>query len=262
MTDILITEQKGSLLILQMNRPDSLNSFNRALLCALRDAFGQAHHDDTIRAVLLTGTGRGFCAGADLAEMPLRDNDTPPDLETFLKTYYQPLVEAITQLPKPVIAAVNGIAAGAGCSMALNCDIVIAARKAQFLLAFSRIGLIPDAGVTWQLPRLIGQAKAMGLAMLADTISAEDAERLGMIWQVVDDEEFENTAQALAMRLANGPTQALAHIKALMRHSSQQTLTEQMQMEARGQGQAAATADFMEGVSAFLQKRKAEFTGK
>jgi 2-(1,2-epoxy-1,2-dihydrophenyl)acetyl-CoA isomerase len=218
-----------------------------------------------VRAVILTGEGRGFCSGADLAESlktPMLDADGQLDIGAPLVTHYNPLVMRMHALPKPIIAAVNGIAAGAGCSLALMVDLTIAARSAKFLQAFVNIGLMPDAGGTWTLPRLLGPQRAAGFALLGQPITAEQAKDWGLIWDVVDDDALATTAQALAHRLAQGPAVALAHIKHSLQAGARQTLTEQLQLEREWQRKLGRTHDFVEGVQAFLQKRTAKFEGR
>lgn len=260
--DVLIKYQDSGLMTLRLNRPDCLNSFNLELLSELSKAFDDIATDNSIRAVMVTGTGRGFCTGADLSEAQTSFKDQPGmDMSDGLLEYYDPLILKMTRLPKPIIAAVNGVAAGAGCSFALGCDIVIAGDKASFLQAFGRIGVVPDMGATWHLPRLVGQAKAMGLAMLADEISALDAERMGLIWNVVPHEDLMNEATKIGHRLAKSPTQALASMKLMIRASLENTLERQLEMESRYQSLASRSHDFKEGVTAFLEKRKPHYKG-
>jgi len=249
-------------LCLTLNRPKSLNSLNRALLAALTEAFTAAATDETVRAIMLTGAGRGFCAGADLTETAADAVDGVPDIGKNLRENYDPLVRAITQIEKPVLCAVNGVAAGAGANFAFACDIVVAKKSARFLQAFARIALVPDAGGTWHLPRLIGLAKTKGLMMLADEIEATEAERLGLIWQVFEDDDFESQAKALALRLAKGPTKTLGAIKTMLAASADNNLDQQLALEAEQQTIAGYSEDFREGVMAFLQKRDANFKGK
>jgi len=243
--------------VVTLNRPDVMNALNaqmRAeLLHALRRAAGEA------RAVVLTGAGRAFCAGQDLGDT---GNLNTINLERLLRDEYTPLLEAIADCPVPVISAVNGVAAGAGANLALAADVVIAADSASFMQAFSKIGLIPDAGGTYVLPRKLGLAKAMGLALFADKLSARDASDMGLIWEAVDDAGFEATWRARAAHLANGPTQAFARTKQAMRESLGNDMQEQLMLEARLQGECGRTRDFREGVLAFLDKRPASFEGR
>jgi 2-(1,2-epoxy-1,2-dihydrophenyl)acetyl-CoA isomerase len=259
MAEPLIIETNGAVRVLTLNRPDRLNALNQEIHEALVAAFAAIEQDEAVRAVLLTGAGRGFCAGADLTQnigMELRD------LGAAIDRYYNPLVRRMRALPKPVIAAVNGVAAGAGVNLALAADIVIAGRSASFTQAFIRIGLIPDAGGTWFLPRLVGEAKARGLAMLGETISAEQAESFGLIWRCLDDAALMETALAMAADLAAKPAQALAAIKQAFNMASINSLDAQLDLERDLQRIMGFTPDFAEGVQAFKDKRPARFTGK
>jgi 2-(1,2-epoxy-1,2-dihydrophenyl)acetyl-CoA isomerase len=244
-----------------LNRPDKLNSFNDAMHAALRDAVTQCESDHSVRAVLITGAGRGFCAGQDLS-----DRDTGeaamPDLGDTLERNYNPLIRRLRGLPKPVVCAVNGVAAGAGANMALACDIVLAARSASFIQAFCKIGLIPDAGGTYTLPRLVGQARAMALSMLGDKLPAEQAAQWGLIWRVIDDDQLMPEAQKLCAHLATQPTHALALMKKALNASLEHNLDQQLEVERNLQRSAGQSEDFREGVKAFLEKRPARFKGK
>jgi 2-(1,2-epoxy-1,2-dihydrophenyl)acetyl-CoA isomerase len=243
-----------------LNRPDKLNAFVAGMHGLLREAISQAEADASIRAVLLTGAGRGFCAGQDLSERDM--NDPNLDLGGGLDANYNPFIRRLRALPKPVLCAVNGVAAGAGANLALACDIVLAARSASFLQAFARIALVPDCGGTYWLPRLAGTARAMGMAMLAERVSAEDAERWGLIWKCVDDEELMDEAKKLAQTLAAGPTHAYGMIKKAIYASATNTLDAQLDLERDLQREVGRHQDYREGVAAFLEKRKANFTGK
>ncbi|MCL6477647.1 MAG: enoyl-CoA hydratase/isomerase family protein [Peptococcaceae bacterium] len=251
-------ESSGGVATITLNRPDSLNSINHRMVYDLGDAFIQCRNDGDIRCVVLTGAGRGFCAGADLSAVTVMG---PDDVSRTLKEGYNPVIKSIREIEKPVIAAVNGIAAGAGCSMALACDLVIAAESAAFVQAFVKIGLVPDAGGSYFLPRLVGPKKAMEMALLGEKISAAEAERLGMINRVVPDGELEAEVRKLAVRLASGPG-CQGMIKTMFTRSPEMDLDGCLEMEADFQARAAVTEDFMEGVSAFLQKREAVFKGK
>ena len=246
--------------VLTLNRPDKLNSLTGAMHREVRGAI-DAIEAQGCRAMILTGAGRGFCAGQDLADTEF-DIADDFDAAEALERYYNPLVKRLKGLPFPVICAVNGVAAGAGANIALACDIVLAARSASFLQAFARIGLVPDAGGTWSLTRLLGEARAKGLAMLADPISAETAADWGMIWKVVDDEALMSEARALAERFAHQPTRAFALIKQAIHAASSNDFDTQLDVERRLQQQAGKTEDFREGVAAFLEKRKPTFKGR
>lgn len=253
----ILIRDEGEVTVIALNRPQVRNALNRplrrALLEALQAAAGRA------RCVVLTGSGGAFSSGQDLADaLPLDDLD----LEATLREEYEPLIAAIAACPAPVIAAVNGVAAGAGANLALACDLVIAAESASFLQAFTRIGLIPDAGGTFWLPRQVGQARAMGAMLLAEPIPARQAADWGMIWEAVPDAEFPARWQARAAALAAGPTVALAALKQALRASPGNNLQDQLALEAQLQGRCGASADFREGVAAFLEKRPARFTGR
>jgi 2-(1,2-epoxy-1,2-dihydrophenyl)acetyl-CoA isomerase len=241
-----------------LNRPARLNAFNAEMHVALRLALDAAAEDEGCRAVLLTGEGRAFCAGQDLSDLGSGD----PNLGGALEQFYNPLVRRLRSLPKPVVCAVNGVAAGAGANVALACDIVLAARSAPFIQAFAKIGLIPDAGGTWFLPRLVGEAPARGLALLAEPLTGEQAAAWGLIWRAVDDDALLAEAEALTARLATQPTQGLALTKRALAASAGHTLDQQLDLERDLQKQAGATPDHKEGVQAFLEKRQPLFTSR
>jgi 2-(1,2-epoxy-1,2-dihydrophenyl)acetyl-CoA isomerase len=242
-----------------LNRPDRLNALTHQMFDELQDALSKVESDPAQRAVVLTGAGRGFCAGADLkAALEAEDGEGP---ENDLETHYNPLVKRLQTIDVPVIGAINGVAAGAGCSVALSCDIVLAGRSASFLQAFARIGLVPDAGSTWMMPRLIGRARAMGLAMLADNLPAETAADWGLIWKVLDDDALQAEAGTLAQTMAQGPTAAFAKMKYALNASMDNSLDDQLALEAKLQNEAAQSHDYKEGVDAFLEKRPAVFKG-
>src|SRR5262245_28020138 len=259
MSSILVSLDAGVLSV-TLNRPDKLNAFNPEMHQLLKSALERARDEPEVRAVLLTGAGKGFCAGQDLSERNMAPGAGPIDLSVTIGSYYNPLVRRMRELPKPIVCAVNGIAAGAGANIVLACDLVIAARSASFLQAFSRIGLLPDSGGTYFLPRLAGTARAMGLALLADKLSAEDAERWGLIWKVVDDTALQGESLALAKTLAAGPTRAYAAIKKAL--YAQATLDAQLDLELDLQRELGYIADFREGVAAFIEKCKPAFKGK
>lgn len=256
---VLVRKANGYTVI-TLNRPTKLNAFTRELHGALRDAFNAAANDPDCRAIILTGAGRGFCAGQDLGERSF--DDGPPDLGASLAENYNPLVMAIRTAQKPVIAAVNGVAAGAGANVALACDIVIAARSAKFIQSFSRIGLIPDAGGTWVLPKLIGEPRARALAILAEPVSAEQAAEWGMIWKVVDDDALVSVAEDMARDLASRPTRSFALMKKAFLDAPHQSLEEQLALEATLQREAGRTEDFRIGVEAFRAGAKPAFKGR
>lgn len=261
----LLFEMNGSVATLMLNRPDKLNSFTRQMHEELRAAFtlieGKVQVGE-VRALLITGAGRAFCAGQDLSERRREPNDSPPDLGASLRDNYNPLTLRIAKLPVPVIVAVNGVASGAGANFALACDLVLAARSAVFSQPFSRIGLVPDAGGTFTLPRLIGMARAKGWCFLAENLSAEEAQRWGLIWQVVDDAELLPTATQLAANLANQATRSFALQKQAFAASMGNSLQAQLELEAQLQAQAAVTDDYREGVASFFAKRKPQFKGR
>ena len=259
MPTVLVSTQAGVMTI-TLNRPEKLNAFVADMHGLLREAMSQAELDASIRAVLLTGAGRGFCAGQDLAERDM--NDPNLDLGGGLDKNYNPFIRRMRALPKPVVCAVNGIAAGAGANLALGCDIVLAARSASFLQAFAKIALVPDCGGTYWLPRLAGTARAMGMAMLAERVSAEDAERWGLIWKCVDDDKLMAEARNLAQTLATGPTHTFGTIKKAIYASATNTLDAQLDLERDSQREVGKHKDYREGVAAFLEKRKPNFTGK
>ena len=260
MSEPVLVETDGPVLKVTLNRPDKLNSFNEAMHLALRAAVGRAEAEAGIRAVLLTGAGRGFCAGQDLGDRNVAA-DQELDLGATIETFYNPLVRRLRALEKPVVCAVNGVAAGAGANLALACDIVLAARSAKFIQAFCRIGLVPDSGGTYFLPRLVGEARARALALTGEAVTAEQAMAWGMVWRVVEDEALQDEALELARRLAAGPTKGLGLIKRALNASLAHTLDQQLDLERDLQRLAGATADYREGVSAFMAKRPAAFRG-
>lgn len=247
---------------LTLDRPDALNSFTAEMHGEVREVLTLAGEDSQVRAVLITGNGRGFCAGQDLNDRAVAPGEARPDLGESVNNYYNPLIRLITGMEKPVLCAVNGVAAGAGANIALACDIVIAGRSASFIESFSKLGLIPDSGGTWILPRLVGMARARGLAMLGPKVSAEQAEAWGMIWQVVDDAELMTTARGLAQQLATQPTRGFAFTKQALVASAANTLDQQLELEKDLMRAAGQTADYQEGVSAFLEKRAPQYRGE
>ena len=260
MASILVALETGVLTI-TLNRPDKLNAFVPEMHEELRAALDKAEGAE-VRAVLLTGAGRAFCAGQDLSTRKVAPGSAPIDLAVSLGNYYNPLVRRLRELPKPVVCAVNGTAAGAGANIALACDLVIAARSASFVQAFSKIGLLPDSGGTWFLPRLVGSARAMGLALLGEKLTADDAAAWGLIWKVVDDAQLMPEASAIAKRLAQGPTKGYGLLKKALAMSAGNSLDAQLDLERDLQRQAGFSEDYREGVSAFLDKRPPTFKGK
>lgn len=264
MSDVLYSAENGVATI-RFNRPQALNAVTFDSLQELAAAFDKAAADAAVKAIILTGEGRGFCSGADLAQnmaKPPVDAQGNLDLGLPLELYYNPLVQKMRALTKPIIAAVNGMAAGAGASFALMADLTIAARSAYFLQAFVNIGLIPDAGGTWLLPRSIGPQRAMGLAMLGEKLPAEKAKEWGLIWDVVDDEQLMPVVNALAQKLASGPSVAIARIKQVLQAAESNDLATQLMLERELQRECGKTHDFMEGAMAFTQKRRAQFKGR
>ncbi len=257
----ILFEARDSVARITLNRPEVLNSFDTAMSARLQEVLAHVAEDRALRAVYLTGAGRAFCAGQDLSEVDGRSGSRP-DFAAHVEKVYNPLVRAVRRLPKPVVCGVNGVAAGAGANLALACDIVIAAEEASFLQAFVKIGLVPDTGGTWILPRLVGQARAAAMLLLGDKLPAPRAEEIGMIYQVCPLAELEQTGLALAERLAVLPTYAISLIKQMLEASAHNPLEQQLRMEAEYQGRAGRSADYQEGVRAFLEKRPARFSGQ
>jgi 2-(1,2-epoxy-1,2-dihydrophenyl)acetyl-CoA isomerase len=247
---------------LTLNRPDRLNSFNTPMHAEVRDALGGLETSAAARVLVLTGAGRGFCAGQDLGDRAVAPGGAAADLGDSIEKNYKPLVLTLRRLPMPVIAAVNGVAAGAGANIVLACDLVIAARSASFVQAFSKLGLVPDSGGTWFLPRLVGTARAMGLTLLGEKLSAEQAAQWGLIWRCVEDAELPGVVDGLAQQLAVAPTRGLARTKQALYDGWNRTLEEQLDVERDYQRELGRTADYAEGVAAFGEKRTPRFTGR
>jgi 2-(1,2-epoxy-1,2-dihydrophenyl)acetyl-CoA isomerase len=247
---------------LTLNRPDRLNSFNVQMHDEVRQVLTQVREDSECRVLVLTGAGRGFCAGQDLGDRAVAPGATAPDLGESIELRYKPLVLSLRNLPKPVIAAVNGVAAGAGANIALACDLVIAAKSANFIQSFSKLGLVPDSGGTWSLPRLVGPARAIGLTFLGDKLSAEQAAAWGLIWRCVEDVDLASTVDQLARQLAAAPTRGLARTKEAIYSSGSHTLEQQLDIERDLQRELGRSADYAEGVAAFTEKRAPRFTGR
>jgi 2-(1,2-epoxy-1,2-dihydrophenyl)acetyl-CoA isomerase len=259
--DSILVERDGGVVKLTLNRPEKLNSFNAAMHRNLAAALDRVEADASVRALLLTGAGRGFCAGQDLSDRATAPGAPPPDLSMALDTAYNPLIRRLRALAMPVIVAVNGVAAGAGANIALAGDLVFAARSAKFIQSFCRIGLIPDCGGTWLLPRLLGRARAAGLALLGEALSAEQAAAWGLIWKMVEDDALAEETMALARHLATQPTKGLAAIKRALNASWSNTLDAQLDLERDTQRELGKTDDYREGVAAFLAKRPPRFKG-
>jgi 2-(1,2-epoxy-1,2-dihydrophenyl)acetyl-CoA isomerase len=257
----IVFDITGVIARLTFNRPDRLNSFNTAMHAEVRDALGRVASSDA-RVLVITGAGRGFCAGQDLGDRAVAPGGTAVDLGESVEKNYKPLVLALRSLQMPVIAAVNGVAAGAGANIALACDLVIAARSANFVQPFSKLGLVPDSGGTWFLPRLVGHARAMGLTLLGDKLSAEQAAQWGLIWRCVEDAELSTVVDGLATQLAAAPTRGLARTKQALYEGWGRTLEQQLDIERDYQRELGYSADYAEGVAAFTQKRPPQFTGR
>jgi 2-(1,2-epoxy-1,2-dihydrophenyl)acetyl-CoA isomerase len=258
MSSILFTVAEG-IAVITLNRPDKLNAFNRDMALLLQEKLDECAANPAIRCVYITGAGKGFCAGQDLAEVV---DPHGPGMQKILSEHYNPVIRRLRDLPKPVVAAVNGVAAGAGANIALACDVVVATRSASFIQAFSKLGLIPDSGGTHTLPRLIGWQKASALMMLGDKIPADQAEQMGMVYKVFADEDFAAQSRQIAATLAQLPTKGLAYTKHVLNCSIANTLEEQLLLEDEYQQKAAGTADFREGIQSFMEKRKPVFKGE
>ena len=253
---------KDGIALLTLNRPDKLNSFTQAMHLEVRSALDALQADASVRVLVLTGAGRGFCAGQDLGDRAVEPGVKGVDLGDSVEKFYAPLINTLRTLPMPVICAVNGVAAGAGANIALACDIVLAAKSASFVEAFCRLGLIPDSGGTWHLPRLIGHARATGLAMLGEKLGAEKAEQWGLIWKCVPDEALFDDAMKMAEHFAVAPTKGLAFTKKALQASWHNSLPEQLKLEGEMMRELGYSHDYREGVAAFIEKRPAHFKGE
>ncbi len=247
---------------LTLNRPDRLNSFNIQMHEEVQAALDEITNDKTVRTLLLTGAGRGFCAGQDLSDRAVAPGGAAVDLGESVEKRYNPLIRRLTSLPMPVVCAVNGVAAGAGASIAFACDIVLAARSAKFVMSFANIGLVPDSGSSWVLPRIVGQARALGVALTGDPLPAETAAQWGLIWMCVDDDQLSTETDAIVKKFANAPTRGLAETKKLMRTAFSRTLDEQLDLERDKMRELGHSDDYREGVDAFMNKRKPVFKGQ
>ena len=256
----ILVKIEHSIAFITLNRPEVFNSFNREMALTLQDQLDECASNDGVRAIVLTGNGKAFCAGQDLKEVT--DPELNPGFKKILEEHYNPIITRIRTIEKPIIAAVNGVAAGAGANIALACDVVIADEKVSFIQAFSLIGLIPDSAGTFFLPRLIGFQKASALTMLGDKISAQEAERIGMIYKYVPSDQFENEVNAIAIKMAKLPTKALGLIKKTLNKSLTNNLEDQLALESKHQIEAAGSDDYAEGVAAFIEKRRPNFKGK
>jgi len=260
---LVAVQQRGAVRVLTLNRPSALNSFTQVMHAELRAALETAARDDEVRAVVLTGAGRAFCAGQDLNDPAMApDVEGRADIGAVIEANYKPLALKLQQMPVPVIAAINGVAAGAGANLAFCCDLAIAARSASFIQAFSKIGLIPDCGGTWLLPRLVGRARALGLALTGDRLGAEEAQRIGLVWEVVDDGALMEAALSRAEKLAALPTRALVATRHAFDAAQSLTLEDALGLEARVQRELGHAPDFAEGVAAFQQKRSPRFSDR
>jgi len=260
--ETILLDRADGVATITLNRPEKLNSFNVDMHKALKRALAEVEADGVTRTVVLTGAGRGFCAGQDLGDRNVSDGAEAPDLGETLDTLYNPLIKKLRALPMPVIAAVNGVAAGAGCNIALACDLVFAAQSAKFIQAFCKIGLVPDSGGTWILPRLAGRQRALGMALLGEPVTADQALDWGLVWKAVPDAELMQTVGDLAKHLATQPTKGLGFIKQAINQSPSHSLEQQLDLERDLQRMAGRTEDYREGVRAFMEKRPASFRGR
>jgi 2-(1,2-epoxy-1,2-dihydrophenyl)acetyl-CoA isomerase len=259
MNESVLLEINNSIAWITLNRPDKFNSFNREMALRMQNILDECENNQSVRCIYLTANGKGFCAGQDLAELT---GDNAPSISQILSEHYNPIVTRLRNIPLPIVCAVNGVAAGAGANIALACDVVVACESASFIQAFSKIGLIPDSGGTFTLPRLIGFQRASALMMLGDKVSAKEALEMGMLYKVFSNESFKEESMKIATTLANMPTKGLAHTKYTLNQSMNNTLEQQLKLEDEYQQKSAATKDYNEGVNAFIEKRKPSFIGE
>ncbi|MFY7963583.1 MAG: enoyl-CoA hydratase-related protein [Chitinophagaceae bacterium] len=259
MNESILLEINNSIAFITLNRPDKFNSFNREMALRLQNVLDECERNQSVRCIYLTGNGKAFCAGQDLGELT---GDNAPTISQILTEHYNPIITRLRNIPLPIVCAVNGVAAGAGANIALACDVVVASNSANFIQAFSKIGLVPDSGGTFTLPRLIGFQRASALMMMGDKISANDALQMGMLYQVFSNETFVEESKKIALTLANMPTKGLAYTKFVLNQSMNNSLEEQLKLEDEYQRKAASTKDYNEGVAAFIEKRKANFVGQ
>lgn len=259
MQNSILLEIQENIAIITLNRPDKFNSFNREMALRMQAILDECESNPSVRCIYLTANGKGFCAGQDLAELT---GDNPPTISQILSEHYNPIITRLRNIPLPIVCAVNGVAAGAGANIALACDVVVASEAASFIQAFSKIGLIPDSGGTFTLPRLIGFQRASALMMLGDKVSATEALQMGMLYKVFSNETFKEESMKIASTLASMPTKGLAYTKYVLNQSMNNNLEQQLKLEDEFQKKSAATKDYKEGVNAFIEKRKPNFVGE
>jgi 2-(1,2-epoxy-1,2-dihydrophenyl)acetyl-CoA isomerase len=258
----ILLDIRGGVARLTLNRPDRLNAFNLSMLMEMQAALDEVERSAGVRTLLLTGVGRGFCAGQDLSDPAISPDREDVDIADALEKGYNPIIRKLTSLPIPVVCAVNGVAAGAGASVALACDVTLAATSAKFIMSFTQVGIVPDSGSSWALPHLVGQARALGMALTGDPVSAEEAVHWGLIWKAIEDAQLSSQAEALALRFAAAPTRSLAETKSLIRSAFARTLEDQLDLERDKIRELSHSADYKEAIDAFINKRKPTFRGR